>query len=626
MMISIERQNGLKSSNSLLFGLVILVLLSSCSNAEVENQLREDLSVVESERDDAIAQQNKLKQDLTSLETEHNTLSLDLDSAVNKGNTLQEELNSTQKELDSTTVDLDHLHDRLSSTKKERDGLQEDLDSTETSLDSLKLDLDSISLERDELLTFNEELKGRVSILHDELRKRQVIFSETQIALSAAENRVQELLLKYDEEIRADLLTEANAEIERACSKAIERYNDSIESSIDWNIFWNPVITKIELLAAVEKCAEPGRSNAADVDMEIERACEVAIEQYNSPVAQIVQWKSSWSTVISQDELIEAVAICAEPQRSIFISLKSEVDLAIERTCGIAIERYSSSVESNIQWNNDWSQIISEEDFVNKVAKCAEDGRANAVDAWAEIDRACDVAIERYKTPVSSLINWRSTWSSVMSRDELIEAVEECAEPARSQAAERALSVPLFEEAPAVRDGKFEFSNFRIEFQDAINESARTDNWPTYIGEANGIWMVLSFNILNVGTVQKDWRGTVSFSWNSANYRPEYYSPSGKSINPGVLVEEASVLFDVPPSLGKGEQILTVTWKDAGLSWGTESTLRIPTAVTCDLETDKNNVYKVQAEIGIIADGNWGPNTQATWESQCGIISGNTTG
>ena len=444
-MISIYRQTGLEISQFSLIGLVILVLLSSCSNAEVENQLREDLSVVESERDDAIAQHNMLTQELNSIrqeldstETERHTLSLDLDSAVNKTNALQ-------KELDSTTVDLDSLRNELASTREERNELQNDLNELQNDLDSinasqdiLKSSLDSTSIERDDLLTFNEELRGRISGLQDELRELQGIVSQTQTSLSTAQNRVQELLLKYDEEIRADLLAEANAEIERACSKAIERYNYSIESSIDWNISWNPVITKVELTAAVEKCAEPGRSNAADVDTEIERACEVAIEQYNSPVDSIVQWKSSWSTVMSQDELIEAVKTCAEPQRSRLINLKAEVDLESERACGFAIERYSAPVESNVRWNNDWSQIITREEFINEVATCAEDGRANAVAAWAEVDRACGVAVERYKTPISSLINWRSSWSSVMSRDELIEAVEDCAEPERSQAAERA--------------------------------------------------------------------------------------------------------------------------------------------------------------------------------------------
>ena len=437
MMISTDRRTRMNSANPFLFGVVILVL-SSCSNAEVENQLREDLSVVELERDNAIDSTEKLKQDLSSLEAEYNTLSEDLDSAVNKGNTVQEN-------LDSTTVELYSLQDKLLSTVEERDNLlevrdqlQNDLDSTKVSRDLLQTSLDSINIERDELLIFNEDLKGRISGLQDELRQLQGIFSQTQISLSTAENRVQELLLKYDEEIRADLLAEANAEIERACSKAIERYNDSIESSIDWNISWNPVITRAEVVTAVERCAEPGRSNAADVDTEIERACEAAIEQYDSPVASIVQWKSSWSAVMSQDELIEAVTICAEPQRSRFISLKAEVDLEIEKACGFAIDRYSSSVESNIRWNNNWSQIISREDFVNEVAKCAESGRANAVAAWAEVERACGVAVERYQTPISSLIKWRSSWSSVMSRDELIEAVEDCAEPERSQAAKRA--------------------------------------------------------------------------------------------------------------------------------------------------------------------------------------------
>ena len=175
MMISTDRRTRMNSANSLLFCLVILVL-SSCSNAEVENQLREDLSVVERERDNAIDSTEKLKQDLISLEAEYNTLSEDLDSVVNKGNTVQEN-------LESTTVELYSLQDKLLSTVEERDNLlevrdqlQNDLDSTKASRDVLQTSLDSINIERDELLIFNEDLKGRISGLQDELRQLQGIF------------------------------------------------------------------------------------------------------------------------------------------------------------------------------------------------------------------------------------------------------------------------------------------------------------------------------------------------------------------------------------------------------------------------------------------------------------------
>ena len=386
-----------------LAGLGLLAVIGACSDSGAEDVLRQSLSATESERDVAASQRDELRGDLAAAEAER-----------------------------------DGLRGDFASAESERDSLRAELDSAVEEWDASLSKLEAVRAERDGLLSSNEGLNARIAGLEDDLDDMQDDLSEARASLSDSEGRVQELLTKYDEEIRADLRAEADAEIERACGEAVRRYKDTVESSIQWNDSWSPVTARAELTAAVEECAGPGRSNAADVDMEIERACDAAVERYDLPVASVVEWKSAWSTVMSRDELTAAVEECAEPQRSRSLELRAEADEEIERACGAAVERYDSPVESVVRWNDNWSPITSEADLTADVAKCAERGRANATAVEAEIERACGAAVERYRTSVSSLIRWRSAWSSVMSRDEMVAEVEDCAEPERSEAAERA--------------------------------------------------------------------------------------------------------------------------------------------------------------------------------------------
>ena len=386
-----------------LAGLGLLAVIGACSDSGAEDVLRQSLSATESERDVAASQRDELRGDLAAAEAER-----------------------------------DGLRGDFASAESERDSLRAELDSAVEEWDASLSKLDAVRAERDGLLSSNEGLNARIADLEDDLDDMQDDLSKARASLSDSEGRVRELLTKYDEEIRADLRAEADAEIERACGEAVRRYKDTVESSIQWNDSWSPVTARAELTAAVEECAGPGRSNAADVDTEIERACDAAVERYDLPVASVVEWKSAWSTVMSRDALTAAVEECADPQRSRSLDLRAEADAEIERACGAAVERYDSPVESVVRWNNNWSPITSEADLTADVAKCAERGRANAAAVEAEIERACGAAVERYRTSVSSLIRWRSAWSSVMSRDEMVAEVEDCAKPERSEAAERA--------------------------------------------------------------------------------------------------------------------------------------------------------------------------------------------
>lgn len=391
-------------------GCLALLGLGACSDSGAEDQLRLNVLQAEAERDSAYVQRDDLQRDLGAAQAESEDLRGSLQSAAAERDGLRNDLRSARGERDMLMSERDYLLSELDSVTAERDGLSE----------------------------ANEEADARVADLEGELRGSQDDLSGARASLEDAESRVQELLTKYDEQIRADLRAEADAEIARACDEAVERYKEDVAASIKWNDSWSPVIANADLTAAVEECAGPGRANAADVDAEIERACGAAAERYDDPVAAVVEWKSAWSTVMSREELEVAVEECAGPQRARSIELRAEADAEIERACGAAVERYNAPVESSVRWNNSWSPVTTEEGLVADVAKCAERGRANASAVEEEIERACGAAIERYRTAVSSLIRWRTAYSSVMSRDEMTAAVEDCAGPERSQAAERA--------------------------------------------------------------------------------------------------------------------------------------------------------------------------------------------
>ena len=432
----------------LLAGLGCLALLAACSDSGMEDDIRQNLSATESERDAANAQRDDLQRDLGSA---------------------QEESEDLRGSLQSATAERDGLRADLESAQGERDALQDESD-------ELRAMLDSVIAERDGLSSSNEEADNRVADLEAELRNAQDDLGGARASLAEAESRVQELLTKYDEEIRADLRAEADAEIARACAEAVERYKEDVSASVKWNDSWAPVTASAELTAAVEECAGPGRANAADVDAEIERACGAAAERYDAPVAASVEWKSAWSSVMSREDLEAAVEECAGPQRSRSIELRAEADAEIERACGAAVERYNAPVESSVRWNNSWSPVTTEEGLVADVAQCAERGRANAAAVETEIERACGAAVERYRTAVSSLIRWRSAYSSVMSRDEMTAAVEDCAEPERSQAAERAefldncerISVDQIEKNPdGLRGECFQTYAYIVQFDSA---------------------------------------------------------------------------------------------------------------------------------------------------------------
>jgi len=112
------------------------------------------------------------------------------------------------------------------------------------------------------------ELASQLDELESDLR-------QARSDASAAEEQAEELLVRFDEEIRPELQTAVDAEIERACTMATEEYERVIANIVRWDRDWSPVSNRPTIEAAVETCPGPARSRTA-AQREADRlgACE----------------------------------------------------------------------------------------------------------------------------------------------------------------------------------------------------------------------------------------------------------------------------------------------------------------------------------------------------------------
>ncbi len=92
-----------------------------------------------------------------------------------------------------------------------------------------------------------------------------------------AQDEAEELRLRFDDEIRAELQSARDAESDRACEEAKDQWSAPISSMIRWDDEWDAIGTRADLLAEVEACATSERSKTAE-QREAERlaACELA--------------------------------------------------------------------------------------------------------------------------------------------------------------------------------------------------------------------------------------------------------------------------------------------------------------------------------------------------------------
>lgn len=422
--------------------LIWLLLVTACSGSEEPDGTP---SQVEDQVVSLAAERDRLQQEQLQVETQLASVSLERDE-------LEERLASVAAASDLLQEDVQRIEAELSSTVSDHDLAQEELRRTKAALvsavsrgDELAVSLAAVEDERDELRVERQDRDARIAHLETELREARASYEQ-------AHEQVTYLLSKYDQEIRENLQAAIDDEIERACTvaSATETYETPVTEIVSWQSEWEPIATRAELEVAVEQCAAPERERLADqyrtelaaaVDAEIERACAAAIEEYNDPIGSFPQWDPEWELVMTRLQQIEAVEECAKPERTrrITAEIQSAVDAEIERACSEAIERYRQSVSLFVRWYITWVSVMTRAELIEAVEECAgpersqllKEERQAAVDA--EIERACVAAIEQYTRQVSEIVQWKPDWEAITTRLELEKAVEGCASPERAR-------------------------------------------------------------------------------------------------------------------------------------------------------------------------------------------------
>lgn len=129
--------------------------------------------------------------------------------------------------------------------------------------------------ERDALEDSLSDAEVHVTELDEELADREDEVRSLRQQRDDAEAEVEELRLEYDDEIRAELQSAFDAEVERACAAAEQDVEASIPGLVDYDTDWEPVGSRAELHEAVEACAADERAKTAE-QREAERlaACD----------------------------------------------------------------------------------------------------------------------------------------------------------------------------------------------------------------------------------------------------------------------------------------------------------------------------------------------------------------
>ena len=101
----------------------------------------------------------------------------------------------------------------------------------------------------------------KITELETSLTMIQQERDDLQKNLRQAQAEIDGLKSKYEQEIRTSLIAEVDNEVERACQASIENYESPISSR--WIRQWGAVTTREELENRVEKCAAPERARIA---------------------------------------------------------------------------------------------------------------------------------------------------------------------------------------------------------------------------------------------------------------------------------------------------------------------------------------------------------------------------
>lgn len=139
--------------------------------------------------------------------------------------------------------------------------LEASLEASEERVVQLETSLASSEEKTTEMESSLASSEAKVIDLETSLTIIQQERDDLQKDLRQAQAEIDGLKSKYDQEIRASLIAEVDDEVERACQASIENYENPISSR--WIRQWGAVITREELENRVEKCAAPERARIA---------------------------------------------------------------------------------------------------------------------------------------------------------------------------------------------------------------------------------------------------------------------------------------------------------------------------------------------------------------------------
>jgi len=186
--------------------------------------------------------------------------------------------------------------------------------------------------------------------------------ADLQERLDEADAEIYDLRVTYEEEIRATVQAEIDAEIARACAEATDDLEAPVAGLVRWESDWSPLIDETGLRSAVMDCATPAREQAkaaalaelqSQVDQERKRACEEASENWESSVRSAVRWNDDWSSLTNRSTLIVDVMTCATPARE-----RAEANAEANRLASCETGAVDSIVKDPVGWSRSGDCVL----------------------------------------------------------------------------------------------------------------------------------------------------------------------------------------------------------------------------------------------------------------------------
>lgn len=163
---------------------------------------------------------------------------------------IKEQLGAARDDSEALTGELDSMESELEELSTERDGLNEDLGDVQAELIESEDQRERLEEERDSAF---EDRDSAVEDREDAIRERDEALEESE--------RLKE---QYDPQVRAELQTQVDVEITRACSVAKVDIDAPISDLVRYDDAWKPVAGRKAVVDAIESCAASERAKTAD--------------------------------------------------------------------------------------------------------------------------------------------------------------------------------------------------------------------------------------------------------------------------------------------------------------------------------------------------------------------------